>query len=63
MSFIDTMGPAKFVSECRRLARKYGERFNPSRGLLRRAKSGELYYPPAAAEAAGTAGAGEAAAG
>jgi 3-hydroxyacyl-CoA dehydrogenase / enoyl-CoA hydratase / 3-hydroxybutyryl-CoA epimerase len=49
LSFIDTLGPAKFVSECRRLARKYGERFNPSRGLLRRAKSGELFYPLAAA--------------
>jgi 3-hydroxyacyl-CoA dehydrogenase / enoyl-CoA hydratase / 3-hydroxybutyryl-CoA epimerase len=46
LSFIDTLGPAKFVSECRRLERKYGERFRPSQALLRRAKSGELFYPP-----------------
>jgi 3-hydroxyacyl-CoA dehydrogenase/enoyl-CoA hydratase/3-hydroxybutyryl-CoA epimerase len=58
LSFIDTMGPAMFVSECRRLARRYGERFNPSRGLLRRAKSGELFYPPAEGSGAGAAAAG-----
>jgi 3-hydroxyacyl-CoA dehydrogenase/enoyl-CoA hydratase/3-hydroxybutyryl-CoA epimerase len=47
LSFIDTMGPAKFVAECQRLARKYGERFKPPRALLRRAKSGELFHPRA----------------
>jgi 3-hydroxyacyl-CoA dehydrogenase/enoyl-CoA hydratase/3-hydroxybutyryl-CoA epimerase len=45
LSFIDTLGAAKFVAECRRLARKYGERFDPPRGLLQRAKSGELFHP------------------
>jgi 3-hydroxyacyl-CoA dehydrogenase / enoyl-CoA hydratase / 3-hydroxybutyryl-CoA epimerase len=48
LSFIDTLGPAKFVAECQRLARKYGERFKPPGGLLRRAKSGELFHPRAA---------------
>jgi 3-hydroxyacyl-CoA dehydrogenase/enoyl-CoA hydratase/3-hydroxybutyryl-CoA epimerase len=47
LSFIDTLGPAKFVAECQRLARRYGERFKPSRALLRRAKSGELFHPRA----------------
>ena len=47
LSFIDTVGPAKFVAECQRLARKYGERFAPSQGLLRRAESGELFHPSA----------------
>jgi len=47
LSFIDTMGPAAFVAECSRLARKYGERFRPPRSLLRRAKSGELFHPRA----------------
>jgi len=44
LSFIDTVGPAKFVAECKRLAKLYGERFKPTRGLLARAKSGETYY-------------------
>jgi 3-hydroxyacyl-CoA dehydrogenase/enoyl-CoA hydratase/3-hydroxybutyryl-CoA epimerase len=57
LSFIDTQGPAKFVAECQRLAKKYGERFKPSRGLLRRAKSGELFHPRAD-ESEGAAGAG-----
>jgi 3-hydroxyacyl-CoA dehydrogenase/enoyl-CoA hydratase/3-hydroxybutyryl-CoA epimerase len=56
LSFIDTLGPARFVAECQRLAKKYGERFEPPRGLLRRAKSGELFHPRAE-EAAGEAGA------
>jgi 3-hydroxyacyl-CoA dehydrogenase/enoyl-CoA hydratase/3-hydroxybutyryl-CoA epimerase len=47
LSFIDTLGPSNFVRECRRLERKYGERFRPPRGLLKRAKSGETFYPRA----------------
>jgi 3-hydroxyacyl-CoA dehydrogenase/enoyl-CoA hydratase/3-hydroxybutyryl-CoA epimerase len=45
LSFIDTVGPAKFVAECKRLAKLYGERFKPTRGLIARAQSGETYYP------------------
>jgi 3-hydroxyacyl-CoA dehydrogenase/enoyl-CoA hydratase/3-hydroxybutyryl-CoA epimerase len=45
LSFIDTVGPAKFVAECKRLAKLYGERFKPTRGLIARARSGETYYP------------------
>jgi 3-hydroxyacyl-CoA dehydrogenase/enoyl-CoA hydratase/3-hydroxybutyryl-CoA epimerase len=47
LSFIDTLGPARFVAEGQRLARKYGQRFKPPGGLLRRAKSGELFHPRA----------------
>jgi len=52
LSYIDTIGPAKFVAECKRLARAYGERFKPTRGLLARAQSGETYYDGAARAAA-----------
>jgi 3-hydroxyacyl-CoA dehydrogenase/enoyl-CoA hydratase/3-hydroxybutyryl-CoA epimerase len=52
LSFIDTVGPAKFVAECKRLARLYGERFKPTKGLLARAQTGETYHgTPAAAKA------------
>ena len=52
LSFIDTVGPARFVAECKRLARLYGERFKPTKGLLARAQTGELYYDTAAKAAA-----------
>ena len=52
LSYIDTIGPAKFVAECKRLARLYGERFKQTRGLLARAQSGETYYDGAARAAA-----------
>ena len=48
LSFIDTVGPAAFVAECKRLAKRHGERFKPTRGLLARAQSGETYYASAA---------------
>jgi 3-hydroxyacyl-CoA dehydrogenase / enoyl-CoA hydratase / 3-hydroxybutyryl-CoA epimerase len=48
LSYIDTIGAAKFVAECKRLSRLYGERFKPTRGLLARAQSGETYYDGAA---------------
>ncbi len=48
LSFIDTVGPAKFVAECKRLARLYGERFKPTKGLLARAQTGETYHGTAA---------------
>ena len=44
LSFIDTVGPARFVAECKRLRKRYGERFKPTRGLLARAQSGEGFY-------------------
>jgi 3-hydroxyacyl-CoA dehydrogenase / enoyl-CoA hydratase / 3-hydroxybutyryl-CoA epimerase len=52
LSYIDTIGPAKFVAECKRLARAYGERFKPTKSLLARAQSGETYYDGAARAAA-----------
>jgi 3-hydroxyacyl-CoA dehydrogenase/enoyl-CoA hydratase/3-hydroxybutyryl-CoA epimerase len=52
LSYIDTIGPVKFVAECKRLARLYGERFKPTKGLLARAQSGETYYDGAANAAA-----------
>jgi 3-hydroxyacyl-CoA dehydrogenase/enoyl-CoA hydratase/3-hydroxybutyryl-CoA epimerase len=48
LSFIDTVGPAKFVAECKRLAKLHGERFKPTKGLLERARTGETYYETAA---------------
>jgi len=48
LSYIDTIGPARFVAECKRLARQYGERFKPTKGLLARAQTGELFYSPGA---------------
>jgi len=52
LSFIDTVGPARFVAECKRLARLYGERFKPTKGLLALAQSGGTYYGGAGAGAA-----------
>jgi len=40
------------VAECKRLAKLYGERFKPTKGLLARAQSGETYYDGAAKAAA-----------
>lgn len=45
LSFIDTVGVARFVSECDRLAEKYGERFSPSPWLRERASTHSLFYP------------------
>ncbi len=52
LSFIDTVGPARFVAECKRLAKRYGERFKPTKGLLARAQRDETYYAAAAQRAA-----------
>ena len=41
ISFIDTIGLPAFVKECQRLAKVYGPRFKPPRGLVERAKRGE----------------------
>ena len=54
LSFIDTVGPARFVAECKRLARLHGERFKPTKGLLALAQAGGTYYGgagPGAAQA------------
>jgi 3-hydroxyacyl-CoA dehydrogenase/enoyl-CoA hydratase/3-hydroxybutyryl-CoA epimerase len=48
LSLIDTVGPAKFVAECKRLQKLHGERFKPTKGLLARAQTGEGYYDTAA---------------
>jgi 3-hydroxyacyl-CoA dehydrogenase / enoyl-CoA hydratase / 3-hydroxybutyryl-CoA epimerase len=45
LSFIDTMGAATFVAECKRLAKSYGPRFKPSRWLMARAEAGESFHP------------------
>lgn len=44
LSFIDTIGPARFVDDCRELARRYGERFAPPSDLVERARRGALYH-------------------
>jgi 3-hydroxyacyl-CoA dehydrogenase/enoyl-CoA hydratase/3-hydroxybutyryl-CoA epimerase len=44
LSYIDTLGVSAFVAECQRLARVYGPRFRPTRGLKGRAVRGELFH-------------------
>ena len=44
LSFIDWIGPDKFVKECRGLARKFGNRFNPPGLLVKMAKEGKSFY-------------------
>ena len=45
LSFIETVGPARFVAECERLADRYGERFRPSPWLRERAAARRPFYP------------------
>ncbi|MGI8526166.1 MAG: 3-hydroxyacyl-CoA dehydrogenase NAD-binding domain-containing protein [Pseudolabrys sp.] len=56
LSWIDMMGTQKFVALCRRLEKKFGARFAPSKLLLEMAADGETFYqrfaPPRAREAA-----------
>jgi len=40
------------VAECKRLAKLYGERFKPTKGLLAMAQTGASYYDGAAQTAA-----------
>ena len=47
LSFIDTVGVAAFVAGCQQLAKRYGPRFKPTRGLIERAQSGQTFYSPA----------------
>ncbi len=44
LSYIDTLGIARFVSECAELARRHGSRFEPSSWLRARAVRGEAFY-------------------
>jgi len=44
LSFIDTVGAAKFVAECDRLAVQHGERFRPSAWLRARSKHRAAFY-------------------
>jgi 3-hydroxyacyl-CoA dehydrogenase / enoyl-CoA hydratase / 3-hydroxybutyryl-CoA epimerase len=45
LSLIDTVGIARFVEECKRMARLYGSRFTPSAWLVDRVARGETFYP------------------
>jgi 3-hydroxyacyl-CoA dehydrogenase/enoyl-CoA hydratase/3-hydroxybutyryl-CoA epimerase len=57
LSYVDTMGTARFVALADRLARKHGPRFKPNRLLRQMAKAGETFYgrfpPPASGERGG----------
>jgi 3-hydroxyacyl-CoA dehydrogenase / enoyl-CoA hydratase / 3-hydroxybutyryl-CoA epimerase len=44
LSYIDTIGVAQFVTECDRLAQKFGPRFAPSAWLRDRAATGTNFY-------------------
>jgi 3-hydroxyacyl-CoA dehydrogenase/enoyl-CoA hydratase/3-hydroxybutyryl-CoA epimerase len=56
LSYIDMMGTKAFVALCKRLEKKYGARFAPSKLLLDMAENGETFYqrfaPPQPKEAA-----------
>jgi 3-hydroxyacyl-CoA dehydrogenase/enoyl-CoA hydratase/3-hydroxybutyryl-CoA epimerase len=53
LSYIDTLGVARFVSECEKLARTAGKRFKPPRGLKARAVADNPFHPrPASGDAA-----------
>ena len=45
LSFIDTVGVARFVDDCERLARELGPRFEPPPGLRARAANGQRFHP------------------
>jgi 3-hydroxyacyl-CoA dehydrogenase/enoyl-CoA hydratase/3-hydroxybutyryl-CoA epimerase len=44
LSYIDMMGTKKFVEMCRKLEKKYGDRFAPSKLLLDLAEKNETFY-------------------
>jgi 3-hydroxyacyl-CoA dehydrogenase/enoyl-CoA hydratase/3-hydroxybutyryl-CoA epimerase len=52
VSYIDTIGVAKFVARCDALATRYGERFTPNALLREMAKKGESFYGRFAPKAA-----------
>jgi 3-hydroxyacyl-CoA dehydrogenase/enoyl-CoA hydratase/3-hydroxybutyryl-CoA epimerase len=45
LSLIETVGLDRFVAECKRMAERYGPRFQPPPGLVARARRGEKFYP------------------
>lgn len=45
LSYIDSIGVKKFVTECGQFARKYGKRFRPSKRLKEMAEKEEAFYP------------------
>jgi len=45
LSYIDTVGIAKFVAEADKLAQKHGARFQPSAWLREKAARNEGFYP------------------
>lgn len=47
LSYIDSIGVARFVSECQEFADRLGPRFAPTEGLLERARRGERFHPKA----------------
>jgi 3-hydroxyacyl-CoA dehydrogenase/enoyl-CoA hydratase/3-hydroxybutyryl-CoA epimerase len=51
ISYIDTIGLARFVEEADRLAQRHGPRFLPSAWLREKAARGEQFYAPARQEA------------
>jgi 3-hydroxyacyl-CoA dehydrogenase/enoyl-CoA hydratase/3-hydroxybutyryl-CoA epimerase len=44
ISYIDTVGPSRFVHECEQLARRHGARFQPSPWLMARAAAGQTFH-------------------
>lgn len=52
LSYIETIGIARFVAECDELAKAYGPRFEAPQGLRKMAVSGAEFYQPARAQAA-----------
>lgn len=44
ISYIDTIGPLRFVQDCEQLARRYGARFQPSSWMMARAAAGQLFH-------------------
>ena len=52
LSYIDTVGTAKFVAECDRMAQCYGPRFLPSSWLRERSARGQGFYDAPQPEAA-----------
>jgi 3-hydroxyacyl-CoA dehydrogenase / enoyl-CoA hydratase / 3-hydroxybutyryl-CoA epimerase len=44
LSYIDTMGPKRFVELCNALERKFGARFKPSKLLIEMAAKDETFY-------------------
>ena len=55
LSYIDMMGTKRFVEICKKLEKKYGERFKPPKLLLDMAQKGDTFYgrfAPGAAQAA-----------